>query len=38
MGPIKYWLKSLAYRLVIFSAVKRAKKIISVSNFTKKIF
>ncbi len=36
MGPIKYWLKSLAYRLVIFSAVKRAKKIISVSNFTKK--
>lgn len=30
-----YHLKELAYRLVILSAVKRAKKIITVSNFTK---
>ncbi len=35
LGPFKYWLKFLAYRLVIFSAIKRAKSIIAVSNFTK---
>jgi glycosyltransferase involved in cell wall biosynthesis len=31
-----YYLKNLAYRLVIFFAVKRAEKIITVSCFTKK--
>ncbi len=36
MGPIRYWLKNLAYKLVISSAIKRARKIIAVSNFTKK--
>jgi glycosyltransferase involved in cell wall biosynthesis len=35
LGPIRYWLKTLAYQLVIYSAVKRAKKIIAVSNYTK---
>jgi len=36
LGPFLYWLKNLAYRLVVFLAVKRAKKIIAVSNYTKK--
>jgi len=36
LGPIRYWLKKLAYELVISSAIKRASKIIAVSNFTKK--
>ncbi len=35
LSPLIYRLKSLAYRLVIFGAVKRAKKIITVSEFTK---
>jgi glycosyltransferase involved in cell wall biosynthesis len=35
LGPIRYWLKNLAYCLVIYSAVKRARKIIAVSNYTK---
>lgn len=35
LGPFLYALKNLAYRLVIWSAVKRAKKIITVSNYTK---
>ena len=35
LSPLLYNLKNLAYRLVIFSAVKRAKKIITVSEFTK---
>lgn len=30
-----YWIKFLAYKFVINSAIKRAKKIIAVSNFTK---
>jgi len=30
-----YWLKFLAYRLVIWSAILRARKIITVSQFTK---
>ena len=34
-GRLIYWLKNLAYRLVIFSALRRAKKIITVSEFTK---
>lgn len=31
-----YWLKQYAYRLVIKTALKKARKIITVSNFTKK--
>lgn len=33
--PIIYWFKNLGYRLVVWSAIKRAKKIITVSKFTK---
>ncbi len=36
LHPFFYWLKKTAYHLVINSAVKRAKKIIAVSNYTKK--
>jgi len=36
LGPIRYWLKNLAYRLVIRLAVKKSKKIIAVSHYTKK--
>jgi glycosyltransferase involved in cell wall biosynthesis len=35
LGPLLYWLKNLIYQLIIFLAVKRAKKIITVSNYTK---
>lgn len=35
LNPLVYRLKNLAYRLVISSAIKRAKKIITVSEFTK---
>lgn len=35
LSPIIYWFKNLAYRAVIFSAVRRAKKIIAVSQYTK---
>ena len=35
LHPIIYWLKDKAYRLIISSAVKFAKKIITVSEFTK---
>jgi glycosyltransferase involved in cell wall biosynthesis len=35
LGPIRYWLKDLAYQLVIWLAVKRAKKIVAVSGYTK---
>jgi glycosyltransferase involved in cell wall biosynthesis len=35
LSPFIYRLKNLAYRVVIFIAVKRAKKIITVSEFTK---
>jgi glycosyltransferase involved in cell wall biosynthesis len=35
LHPIVYWLKDKAYRIIISSAVKKAKKIITVSNFTK---
>jgi len=35
LSPFLYWLKNLAYRLVVYSAVKRAKKIITVSKYTK---
>jgi len=36
LNPFIYYLKSLTYRLVIFGAIRRAKKIITVSEFTKK--
>jgi glycosyltransferase involved in cell wall biosynthesis len=35
LSPFIYRLKNLAYRLVIWGAVKRARKIITVSEFTK---
>ncbi len=34
-GRMIYWLKNLAYRVVIFSALRKAEKIITVSEFTK---
>lgn len=36
LGPILYKIKNFAYRFVISTAVKKAKKIIAVSEFTKK--
>jgi glycosyltransferase involved in cell wall biosynthesis len=36
LGPVRYFLKNLLYRIVISTAVRRAKKIIVVSEFTKK--
>ncbi len=36
LGPIIYFLKNIAYRLAINIAVKRSKKIIAVSEYTKK--
>lgn len=35
LSPVIYYLKNLAYRLVIASAIRRAEKIITVSEFTK---
>ena len=35
LNPFWYWLKFLTYRIVINSAIKRAQKIIAVSEFTK---
>lgn len=35
LSPIFYWIKFAAYRLVIWSAIKRSEKIIAVSKFTK---
>lgn len=35
LNPFYYWIKFLAYKVIIDSAIKRAKKIITVSNFTK---
>lgn len=35
LPPFLYWLKYLAYRLVIASAIRRARSIITVSDFTK---
>ena len=35
LNPLIYKLKNLGYKIVIWSAVKRAKKIIAVSEFTK---
>ena len=36
LESFSYWFKNLAYHLVIYSAVKRSKKIIAISNYTKK--
>ena len=36
LGSVKYAIKNLAYKKVIKSAVKRAKKVITVSEYTKK--
>ena len=35
LAPLLYWFKNLAYRVVISRAVKQAKMIIAVSEFTK---
>jgi len=35
LNPIFYFFKNVFYKLIIYSAIKRAKKIIAVSNFTK---
>lgn len=35
LGPLKFWLKDKAHRLVVRHAVKRAKKIFVTSEFTK---
>lgn len=34
--PIIYWLKLFAYKFILFSAIKKSKTIIAVSNATKK--
>lgn len=36
LGWLKYWLKNLAYKIIIHSALKRAKKIITVSQYVKR--
>ena len=36
LGPVMYWIKNLMYRLVIWNALQTAKKIITVSEFSKK--
>jgi len=35
LEPTKYWLKQLAYRAVIRSAVRRAERVVTVTNHTK---
>jgi len=35
LSPLVYYFKNFAYRLVIISAIKRARKVITVSQFTK---
>jgi glycosyltransferase involved in cell wall biosynthesis len=35
LNPLFYWLKFLAYKIIIKSAIKRARRIIAVSNFTR---
>lgn len=35
LGPVIYKIKNLAYKIIIRSAVKRSRKIIAVSHFTK---
>ncbi|TAK96478.1 glycosyltransferase family 1 protein [Patescibacteria group bacterium] len=36
LSPLRYWGKFLAYRWVIWSALRRAERVITVSHFTKK--
>ena len=36
LSPILYWLKNLTYRFTIKRAIKKARRIIAVSEFTKK--
>lgn len=36
LNPFFYWFKFLIYKLVIGNAIRRAKKVITVSNFSKK--
>ncbi|MDO8499145.1 MAG: glycosyltransferase family 1 protein [bacterium] len=36
LGPMGYWFKSLAYKIVLKNAVGRAEKIITVSEFSKR--
>lgn len=36
LNPIFYWIKFLAYRIIIGNAIKRSKRIITVSKFSKK--
>lgn len=36
LNPFFYWIKFFAYKIVINSAIRRAKKVITVSNFTKR--
>ncbi len=36
LNPFFYWIKFLAYKVVIRSAIKRARAIIAVSNFTRR--
>lgn len=35
LGPVIYKIKNLAYKIVIYSALKRARKILTVSEYTK---
>ena len=35
LGPVIYKIKNLAYKLVIYSALKRARKVLAVSEYTK---
>jgi glycosyltransferase involved in cell wall biosynthesis len=35
LDPVRYWLKNLAYKIVIWLAIKRAKRIIVPSNYVK---
>ncbi len=35
LGPLLYWLKHISYRIIIRSAVRRARRVIAVSKFTK---
>ncbi len=36
LGPVSYWIKNKGYHFVIGTAIKKAKKIIAVSEYTKK--
>lgn len=36
LGPVKYFFKKIAYKFIIKNAIKKAKKIIAISEYTKK--